>query len=224
MAKLEVVARSEEEGRKASELALAAWAEAPLHGRFVDFAGGRAYFKLSRLAGKTRVRYALKRKFLRAPLPRLAEFANLSWLRENGFGAPEPLAAGAQWEGGFPRFQFLLTREVAGARTLASFLSDETRLDVRAAVLEELARTVARMHSLRFLHHDLFPRNVLVTDGIWFLDCWAGGLPPQARRSAYDLSCLTMNTEGTLSAEEIDRILEVYVSARDALARKTSSP
>jgi len=220
LAKLELVARSEEEGRQASELAFAAWAEAPRHGRFVEFAGGRAYFKLSGLRGKTRVRYALKRRILRTPLPRLAEFANLTWLRENGFGAPEPLAAGAQWEHGLPRFQFLLTREVAGARTLASFLADETRLDARAAVLDELARTVARMHSLRFLHHDLFPRNVLVADGIWFLDCWAGGPPPQARGSAYDLDCLTRNPEGTLSAAEIDRILEIYGSARATQARK----
>lgn len=214
MGKLELVAKSEEVGRRATELALAAWAEAPRHGRFVEFAGGRAYFKLSALAGKTRVRYALKRRLLRAPLPRIAEFANLAWLRKHEFGAPEPLAAGAFWQRGLPRFQFLLTREVAGVRTLAEFLADETRLDVRARVLDELARTVARMHSLRFLHHDLFPRNVLVSDGIWFLDCWAGGPPPQARGLAYDLDCLMRNPEGTLSTAEIDRILEVYASAR----------
>ncbi|MFN0008107.1 MAG: lipopolysaccharide kinase InaA family protein [Planctomycetota bacterium] len=214
MVKLELVARSEEVRREASELALAAWSEGPRHGRFVELAGGRAYFKLSALAGKTRVRYAFKRRFLRAPLPRLAEFANLAWLRKNDFQAPEPLAAGALWERGLPRFQFLFTREVAGARTLASFLADETRLDLRAAVLGELARTVARMHSLRFLHHDLFPRNILVTDGIWFLDCWAGGLPPQARGPDYDLACLTRNTERTLSTAEIERILEVYASVR----------
>lgn len=214
MARLELVARSEEEGRQARELALAAWSEAPRHGRFVEFAGGRAYFKLSGLTGKTRVRYALKRGILRAPLPRLAEFANLAWLREHEFQAPEPLAAGALWERGLPRFQFLLTREVADARTLVEFLAEEKDPVVRAELLEKLARTVARMHSLRFLHHDLFPRNILVTDRIWFLDCWAGGLPPQMRRSGYDMACLTRNSERTLSTAEIERFRETYASAR----------
>lgn len=253
--RLEIVSRTEEEARQATAIVWAAWSRAPRHAQFVDFAGGRAYFKLSALVGKTRLRHALKRGLLRAPLPRLAEFANLAWLREHGFKAPEPLAAGALWRRGLPRFQFLLTREVAGARTLETFLAEETEpsgRDERAAVLEELASTVARMHELRFLHHDLFPRNVLVTgaspssgDGrVWFLDCWAGGPPPQARGPAYDLACLTLNVDGSLSPEEKTRILDTYTSARraqdrgfdldrfrrsvargrDALARKIASP
>jgi len=226
-------------------MVLSAWSDAPRHARFVDFAGGRAYFKLSALAGKSRVRHALKRALLRAPLPRLAEFANLSWLRDHGFAAPEPLAAGALWQRGLPSFQFLLTREVAGARTLGTFLTETPAGSERAAVLEELASTVARMHAARFLHHDLFARNILVAgtspaNRIWLLDCWAGGPPPQARGPAYDLACLTL----ALSTEEQARTLETYTGARraqdpgfdldrfsrsvardrDALARKLASP
>ena len=213
--RLELVARTEAEGRQATEIALAAWSQAPRHGRFVDLGSGRAYFKLSALAGKSRLRYALKRGLLRRPLPRLAEFANLAWLREHGFGAPDAIAAGALWSRGLPRFQFLFNREVLGARTLAAFLAEERDPGARTAVLEELAKMVARMHELRFLHHDLFPRNVLVTgpSEVAFLDCWAGGLLPQMRAPAYDLACLTLDPEGSLSAAEVDRILETYAGA-----------
>lgn len=250
--RLEIVSRTEDEGRQAGAVALSAFSRAQRHAGFVDFAGGRAYFKLSALAGKTRLRYALKRGLLRSPLPRLAEFANLGWLREHGFQTPEPLAAGALWRHGLPRFQFLLTREVEGARTLGSFLAETPEGGERAAVLDELARTVARMHTLRFLHHDLFPRNVLVTRAspsgretrVWFLDCWAGGPPPQARGPTYDLACLTLDVERSLTETESARILESYADARnsedrgfdldrfrrsvardrDALARKRASP
>jgi len=215
--RLELLARTEEEGRQAAEIALAAWSQAPRHGRFVEVGAGRAYFKMSPLAGKSRVRYALKRGLLRRPLPRLAEFANLVWLREHGFGAPEPIAAGALWSRGLPRFQFLFTREVEGARTLAAFLAEERDPGARAEVLQALAKTVARMHALRFLHHDLFPRNVLVTgpSDVAFLDCWAGGLPPQMRAPAYDLACLTSE----LSAADLDLLVENYVTARSTQDR-----
>ena len=250
--RLEVVARTQREAESAGALALEAWSEAPRQAGFTEFAGGRAYFKLSALQGKTSLRYALKRGLLRAPLPRLSEFANLGWLRENGFNAPEPLAAGALWRRGLPRFQFLLTREVEGAGTLGSWMKEEKEPKERARVLEELARTVARMHELRFLHHDLFSRNILVSSGsmssrgsrVWFLDCWAGGLPPQARGPSYDLACLTLDVDGRFAPEERDRFLETYASARgtkdprfdlerfrrcvardrDALARKFANP
>ena len=222
--RLEVVARTQPEAEAAGALALEAWSEAPRQAGFTEFAGGRAYFKLSALQGKTSLRYALKRGLLRAPLPRLSEFANLGWLREHGFRAPEPLAAGALWRRGLPRFQFLLTREVAGARTLDTFLAEELDRVERDAVLLELASAVARMHGLRFLHHDLFPRNVLVTreppsSRIWFLDCWAGGLPPQLRGPAYDLACLTVRAERDFSREEQERFLEVYAAERAQAGR-----
>jgi len=216
---LEVLSRTPEDAAEAIPIALEAWARGPRHAAFVELAGARAYLKLTALSGKTRWRYALKRQLLRAPLPRLREFANLRWLREHGFRAPEPLVAAALWRRGLPRFQLLFTREVAGARTLAQFLVEE-RGARRAAVLDDLAREVARMHALGFVHHDLFPRNLLVTAGedrVWFLDCWAGGPPPQARGPAYDLACLTRSgAPDALLAEDGARVLAAYESARRA--------
>ena len=216
--RLETVARTVEEAQAAVAIALDAAGTGPRHARFVELAGTRCYFKLSALAGKTRLRYALKRGLLRRKLPRLREFENLGWLRAHGFHAPEPIAAGALWRGGLPRFQFLFTREVPRARTLAEVLAEPAPDVGRAEILDRLAREVARMHALGFVHHDLFPRNLLVAARpdplrIWFLDCWAGGPPPQLRGPGYDLACVA-GEDGWLDGEERERFLETYASAR----------
>jgi len=218
--RLEVVARTVEEAEAAGALALEAAARAPRHAAFVELLGTRAYFKQSALSGKTAVRYALRRGVLRAKLPRLREYENLRWLLDHGFHAPEPLAAGASWRSGLPRFQFLFTREVPGARTLGAFLAEERDGHARSRVLALLARETARMHALGFVHHDLFPRNLLVTTHasprVWFLDCWAGGPPRQVRTPAYDLACLTRPGRDALAPGDADLFLQAYRAAAPA--------
>ncbi|HEV8111153.1 MAG TPA: lipopolysaccharide kinase InaA family protein [Planctomycetota bacterium] len=218
--RLEVVARTVEEARAAGAFAVEAAARAPRHAAFVDLLGTPAYFKQSALTGKTAVRYALRRGVLRAKLPRLREYENLRWLLDHGFHAPEPLAAGASWRGGLPRFQFLFTRAVPGARTLGVFLAEERDARSRSRVLALLARETARMHALGFVHHDLFPRNVLVTGyqspRVWFLDCWAGGPPRQVRTPAYDLACLTRPGRDALAPDDADAFLLAYRAAAPA--------
>ncbi len=222
-----------DEAEAAGRIALEAWKRGPRHGRFVELLGTHAYFKQSVLAGRASLRYALKSGILRARLPRLREFDNLGWLRAHGLHAPEPLAAGALWRAGLPRFQFLFTRAVAGAETLEEFLAGGAQREGRAKVLDELARETARMHALGFVHHDLFPRNLLVafrqvsggprgsqgSARVWFLDCWAGGTSPQMRGPAYDLACLTLRGRETLAPEELGRFLEVYAAGRTARGR-----
>jgi len=215
--RFEIVARTVEEAREAVAVAIDAASRAPRHAAFVDLLGTRAYFKQSALSGRTAVRYALRRGVLRARLPRLREYENLGWLRDHGFHAPEPLAAGACWRMGLPRFQFLFTRAVPGARTLGAFLAEEPDERARARVLELLARETARMHALGFVHHDLFPRNLLVTTPasprVWFLDCWAGGPPRQVRTPAYDLACLTRPGRDALGPKEAELFLAAYGAA-----------
>jgi len=215
--RLQVVARTVEEAEEASRQANEAALLGPRHAGFVDLCGTRAYFKQSQLAGKTRLRYALKRGLLRSTLPRLAEYENLAWLRAHGFHAPEPLAAGVSWRGGLPRFQFLFTRAVGGAETLAEILAAGVGRPDRPGILDLLAREVARMHAAGFVHHDLFARNILVTGSpkaarVWFLDCWAGGPGPQLRGPAYDLACL-LGSEG-LTPTERSRCSDVYAADR----------
>lgn len=188
----------------------------------IEFAGGRAWFKRSALSGKSRWRWGAKRAF-GARLPRVAEYYNLSWLTERLFQTPLPLAAGVLSRGGWPLRQFLLTADVPDAIPLDVYWRDRAHAE-RQTVLDELARETARMHALGFVHHDLYPRNVLVraTPGprhLVFLDAWAGGPPPQLRGPAYDFACLLLRADTQLAPAEIERLLARYEQERRAQSR-----
>jgi tRNA A-37 threonylcarbamoyl transferase component Bud32 len=183
----------------------------------VDLLGMRAWFKRSRLFGRARVRWAILRAF-GARLPRVREQENLTWLAEHGFQVPEPLAAGWIARHGAPCLQFLLTRDVPDTITFEELLRARESAD-RAALLDELAREAARMHALGFVHHDLYPRNLLVRPReharrIVFLDAWAGGPAPQRRTAAYDLACLFVRADRELDPAEVERFMDAYAGAR----------
>ena len=187
----------------------------------LELAGARAWYKHDRLRGKTRWRYGLKRLLLQ-PLPRFAEYANLEWLRARAFLAPRPLAAGCLFAGGLPSYQFLVSQRVEAAETLAEFLARPADA-LRAEVLEELARELARLHALHFVHRDLYARNLLVERAggagrVHFLDCWAGGPLPGLRGTDYDLRCFLGDREAPLSPSERERFLEHYADERAAQA------
>jgi tRNA A-37 threonylcarbamoyl transferase component Bud32 len=188
----------------------------------VDLPGMRAWFKRSRLHGRSRIRWTIKHAF-GARLPRVREHDNLTWLGARGFQVPEPLAAGWLARLGAPRRQFLFTRDVPDAVALEVVLRDGGHED-RAALLDELARETARMHALQFVHHDLYTRNLLVRPRgherrIVFLDAWAGGPRPQVRADAYDLACLFLRADRELSPTEVERFMETYARARAAHGR-----
>lgn len=209
---------------RASELALAAARERSVVASFVELQGERAYLKASPLRGATRARHALRSLALRGRIPRVQEYFNLSWLTERLFQTPLPLAAGVLWRAGLPAYQWLLTRELPGVRTLREELESERDAGARLAVLAELAREVARMHALRFVHRDLFPRNLLVGPResprrIFFLDAWRGGCRPQLRGPAYDLACLYLRASELMTSEEQRAFLARYASERAALGR-----
>lgn len=220
---LQVVGGEASTRRAAAELALAtAERRGDPWGAFIDFDGRRAYFKCGFLRGKTRLRYALKHQVLRRRLPRVQEYLNLSWLRERSFQAPLPLAAGVIVQRGLPLFQFLLTEQVPDVMTLDVFLASDTA-DQRRVVLDELAREVARMHSIGFIHHDLYHRNILVGRPehawrVWFIDCWAGGPAPQMRGPAYDLAGLMLRAPETMQPDEQRRFFDVYCAERGTRA------
>jgi hypothetical protein len=208
-----------DECERAVEIALERAARRAPIGEFVDVLGKRAYFKGEPLRGWARVRWTAKSWFFARPMPRVRELRNLEWLRERLFLAPRPVCAGVLSRGGAPWYQFLLTEAVDGAETLAHFLADEQSDGVlRAQVLDELADEVARMHSIHFVHHDLFLRNVLVVRGaphsrVYFLDAWAGGPTPQLRGPAYDLACLTLDS--VLSDRDVEAFFDRYCAERE---------
>ncbi len=182
----------------------------------------RLFAKWSSFRGKARWRHAARALFGR-PLPRLNEFANLTWLREHGFGAPRPVLAGAAWRGGAPAFQFLFTEAIENARTLDELLEDGPD-ELRLPALETLGREVGKLHARGFVHRDLFPRNLLVTVAgeaprIHFLDAWRGGPGFGLRGPAYDLGCLMLSGAGLVEPEEQKALFDAYFGARDGAGK-----
>lgn len=191
-------------------------------GEFREFGTERVYLKGAPLAPRPALRHALRQLCLRVPPPRLAEYMNLSWMTERHFQCPLPLAGGALWRGGRPRYQFLITREVPHAVGMREFLREPH--ERRATVLDELARELARLHALRFVHRDLYPRNLLVVPpnagrSVVFLDAWRGGERLQSRGYAHDLGCFFLSAAEWLDAAEQARFFDVYAAERAAQGR-----
>jgi len=227
LGRLVVVAPSEELARAALEPAITAMLGPPHLGTPVELGQRAAWLKSGALGGKAALRYGLRRAFLRLAPPRVRELENLAWLRERLFRVPEPLAAGFIARGLRLRFQFLLTARLEGVRPLDEALAAAQRGE-RAELLDELAREVARMHALRFVHHDLYLRNVLaapphVGEGdprrLFFVDAWRGGPHYPWRDAAYDLGCLMLEGAGLLDLQEQRTFVRLYLEERSAQGR-----
>ena len=196
--------------------------EGAVIGEFRQFGEERVYLKGAPLATKPSWRHALRQALLRIPPPRLSEYMNLSWMTERHFQCPLPLAGGALWRAGRPRYQFLITREVPHATGMRAFLEEPDAR--RAAVLGELASELARLHALRFVHRDLYPRNLLVIPpvagrSVVFLDAWRGGERWQTRGPAHDLGCFFLSAAALLSEPEQARFFDDYAAERSAQGR-----
>lgn len=173
----------------------------------VELLGEDVVLKSSAMHGKSAIRWGIKHTLLRARLPRVNEYYNLSWLTERLFSTPLPVAAGALVHLGVPRWQFLVTRFVKDAVTLHDWFAGSPSGAERAAVLNEIAREVARMHALRFVHRDLWTRNLLVVppgglSRVVFLDAWAGGAGFGWRGRSHDLRCFERDMHGLWSDAE----------------------
>jgi hypothetical protein len=234
---LRVEAASAEWIEPAIELALDAAPRPFCIGEFVTFAGRRAYFKKRRVHGRARLECAWRTLAPFARMPREREFARLLWLAERSFQVPRPLAAGALTRHGLPHFQFLLCAEIAPAVTLDQFLRNgfdvacgtnpwappaptpvtATRADARERVLVELARELARMHALHFVHGATTPDHVLVggeAEGsrVHFLAPHSSHAIVRASTAARDLAL----PAAMLTAVERGRYVATYVEERAA--------
>jgi tRNA A-37 threonylcarbamoyl transferase component Bud32 len=198
-------------------------AEARLIGERIEIGGADLYVKGSPFPPRVRLRHALRRRMLRRALPRLSEFSNFTWLRGQGFGAPEPVVAGAFWKGGLPRYQFLASHWVASARPLRSALAAAT-VAQRAAIATALAQELARLHASGFVHRDLYPRNLLVEPvGLRYrlvlLDAWRGGPQRQLRGAAWDLACLFLEGTSLFTFDEQALLLDAYLASSNEAGR-----
>ena len=193
------------------------------HGEFIEFEGGGCYLKAGPLNAGSAWRHGLAAHLLRRKAPRVREYNNLSWLIERHFQAVLPFAAGVFTRKGLPHYQYLLTRRVEDGRQLDEFWLGSSPRE-RRGVIEELARELARMHALGFLHHDLYVRNLLVRPlgcerRVVFLDAWAGGPPTQLRRPGYDLGALFLEGLDLFGEEEQRELLATYFQQRGAQGR-----
>lgn len=168
------------------------------------------YYKGSPLRRRPALRHFLRGRF-GLEIPRLQEFSNLEWLRAHGFRAARPLLAGVR--GTWPRFQFLYTELVPDASTLAEAFP-RAEAAQRRAWLEPLARDLARLHALGFVHRDLFARNLLVgrhdDPRCTFLDAWRGGPGRGLRGPDHDLACLFLDGAHLFAPEEQALLLTTY--------------
>lgn len=227
LGRLEIAAVDDATAQASVEPALAGVLTGGSVAREIGLGGRRAWLKASRLSGNAAWRYGLRHALLRRAPPRVRESRNLAWLRERLFRAPEPLAAGFVARGARLRFQFLIESFLEDVLPLDQAL-DRAEAAERAALLDELAREIARMHALRFVHRDLYLRNLLVRpphvgDGdarrLAFVDVWRGGPHEWLRDEAYDLGCLMLEGAGLLSADEQTHLWQLYFDGRETQGR-----
>jgi hypothetical protein len=223
-----VLAQGRDEGAReeAVRLVLSADRDAPL-AESGQVAGRPCWLKGGPLRAKASVRHSLRRHLLRLPVPRLAEYHNLVWLRKRLFRTPEPICAAALHVRGLVRYQVLATGLVQDGIPLPEALAGASP-EERTELVDELADEAARMHALYFVHRDLYPRNVLVTppkedgsDGrrLVFLDAWRGGPFQRMRGPAYDLACLMLEGAAIFTPFEQRRIFERYLAGRSRQGR-----
>jgi hypothetical protein len=176
----------------------------------------RAWVKGGRLTGKSSFRHGARMFFAQHPLPRVAEYNNLTWLRHSGFPAAVPLVAGVllgRW--GLPRAQFLATLKVDKSRNLFALLADATTSkDVRRGSLSDAGHLVAQLHLAGFEHRDFFARNLVRDQAgtLTILDAWSGGPCSTARFSMRDVAGFLADSQGVLKEAEADLFLGAYLS------------
>ncbi len=207
----------------AERVAAAARGERVLAERF-ELEGRAVWLKGDHLPGKARWRHSLWRAVGRAT-PREREFERLNWLRARLFRAPQPVACGVAQSGLVVRYHFLCLEALGPHEPLSSAWAGADARE-RARWLDELARELARLHALHFVHRNFFLRNVLVDRTpappsgdprrLILIDPWRAGAPLPRRGFDYDLGALLLDAERLWGTPELERFLELYFEQRRA--------
>jgi tRNA A-37 threonylcarbamoyl transferase component Bud32 len=138
------------------------------------------------------------------------EFENLARLRQWGLDAPAAVAYGEERRGHWLHRSFLISEGVRDPFSLDLFIRDclpslarDERRRLRTELIERLADYTRRMHEHRFVHHDYFWRNILLSGGalthFFLIDshkgrCWKPWLETRSR--AKDLATLDAPAPG----------------------------
>ena len=115
------------------------------------------------------------------------EYRNLGRLRQWGLDAPAPVAYGEERRCRWLTRSFLMSEGVDDPCMLDVFIRNELARAAgpedrafRRQLIDSLARYVRRLHEHRFVHHDLFWRNVILSghdlSHFYLIDAHKGGL------------------------------------------------
>ena len=98
------------------------------------------------------------------------EYENLARLRDWGLDAPSPVAYGEERHGGWLHRSFLISEGVPAPLSLDLFIRDvlpamsaPERRKQQRDLIRRLADYTRQMHEHRFVHHDYFWRNILLS-------------------------------------------------------------
>lgn len=200
-------------------------AETLVHFEIAGHNGFRVYLKRFR-PDRLTFRFFLRRSRQRR------EAENATVLREIGVPTAEVVAAGERRRLGCVTEAFVATRGIPGATPLTEFApvfgaerSGERRR-VRLALIEKFASIVRRMHEAGYVDHDLYWRNILVsetprgTHEFHVIDSPRGTrhVAGGRRGKLRDLACLHRDGREFLSRTDRARFMKVYLG-RERLER-----
>ena len=154
-----------------------------------------------------------------------AEYENLQRLSEWGFRVPQVVAYGDHRFAGGVIHNFFITKEIPQAMGVDYLIhewfgqqTEEDRKQKTDALIHEVARVVKQMHDHGFEHHDLFLRNMMVSEQkmskLYVMDATRGYFWPQfimRKRRAFDLATLDSATTQSFSRSQRMRFMHLYL-------------
>lgn len=156
------------------------------------------------------------------------EFNNLNLLRAAGLDAPAGIAFGEQRRAGFVVRSFLISEGVADPQPLDLLIRDwlpkqpaAEQRHWRAELIRRLANYTRRLHAQRFVHHDYFWRNIILTgtrlEHFALIDAHKGRVWPawaEPRSRAKDLATLDAPAPAFFRRTERMRFLLAYLGKK----------
>ena len=160
------------------------------------------------------------------------EFNNLNLLRACGLDAPAGIAFGEERRAGFVVRAFLISEGVANPQPLDLLIRDWLPIQPtseqrhwRAELIRRLADYTRRLHAQRFVHHDYFWRNIILTgtslEHFALIDAHKGRVWPawaEQRSRAKDLATLDAPAPAFFRRTERMRFLLAYLGKKKLAA------
>jgi hypothetical protein len=149
------------------------------------------------------------------------ELGTLAALRQSGAPVVEVYAAVVQWLAPGCYRGWLVTRYVAGSRTLWEWLSEHPQSPQRAQVLAQVGRAIRRLHDCGSGHPDLNLNNILIGASpeaadpppVVFIDFDGPRRTPQADVARLERSARKLDRDGTrVTAADLDTVRAAYAT------------